>query len=224
MIFEKLSGLRHLGVIAILLACNLSGQAQGPRASSVPPESPRWLLEGQAKQTEYLGRSSILLDGGAATIKDFEIRDGVIDVDVATPAERGFFGIQFRVDADGRNGEWIYMRQHKSGQPDAMQYTPVLNTGLNWQIYNGPGFTGAVTIPRNEWFHIRIVISGAQARLYVKDMEKPALIVDDLKSGIQKGQVALADLIGETCFSNFEIRETPAAPWERHYPPTPQTP
>jgi hypothetical protein len=221
MFFKKHSVFHVLIVVTALAAAGLSTQAQGPQASSVPPDSPRWLLEGQAKQTEYLGRNSILLDGGAATLKDFEIRDGIIDVDVATPAERGFFGIQFRVDAEGKNGEWIYLRQHKSGQSDAMQYTPVLNTGLNWQLYNGPGFTGAVNIPKNEWFHIRIVISGAQARLYVKDMERPALVVDDLKSGIQKGQVALADLIGATYFSNFEVRETPPAPWERHFPPTP---
>ena len=73
-----------------------------------------------------------------------------------------------------------------------MQYTPVLNTGLNWQIYNGPGFTGAVDIPKDDWFHLRLEVTGAQAKLYVKDMEKPALVMDDLKSGVQKGQVALA--------------------------------
>ena len=102
-----------------------------------------------------------------------------------------------------------------------MQYTPVLNTGLNWQIYNGPGFTGAVDIPRDAWFHLRLEVAGAQAKLYVKDMEKPALVMDDLKSGVQKGQVALAVLTGATYFSNFEIRTTPDAPWERHLPPMP---
>jgi hypothetical protein len=49
-------------------------------------------------------------------------------------------------------------------------------------------------------------------------MQKPALVMDDLKSGLQKGQVALAVLIGETYFSNFEFRPTPDAPWERHLP------
>ena len=188
---------------------------------SIPPDSPRWAMEGEARAVEYLGRKCIFLDGGAATLKDFELRDGVIDVDVATPAKRGFFGIQFRISADDRNAEWVYLRQHKSGQPDAMQYTPVLNTGLNWQIYNGPGFTGAVEIPRDVWFHLRLEIVGAQAKFYVKDMEKPALVMSDLKSGIQKGRVALADLIGETYFSNFEIRTTPDAPWERRLPPMP---
>lgn len=170
---------------------------------------------------EYQGRKCLLLDGGAAVLKDFEMRDGVIDVDIATPAKRGFVGFDFRLDKDGINYEEIYLRQHESGLPDAMQYTPVLNTGRNWQIYNGPGFTGAVDIPRDEWFHLRLQVTGAQAKLYVKDIDKPALVMDDLKSGAQKGQVALTDLIGETCFSNFEVRTTPDAPWERHLPPMP---
>jgi hypothetical protein len=188
---------------------------------SVPPESPRWDLQGQAKATEYQGRKCLLLDGGAAVLKDFEMRDGVVDMEVATPAKRGFFGLQFRLDTDGANGEWVYLRQHKSGLPDAMQYTPVLNTGANWQIYNGPGFTGAVDIPKDVWFHLRLEVVGAQAKLYVKDMDKPALVISDLKSGIQKGQVALYVLTGATYFSNFQVRTTPDAPWERHLPAMP---
>ena len=193
--------------------------AQTPQTLNVPADSTRWELEGQAKAAEYMGRKCVYLDGGAATLKDFEMRDGVVDVDVATPASRGFFGIQFRIEGD--NAEWVYMRQHKSGAPDAMQYTPVLNTGLNWQIYNGPGFTGAVDVPRDVWFHLRLEVSGAQAKFYVKDMDKPALVMNDLKSGVQRGRVALAVLTGATYFSNFEIRTTADAPWERHAPPVP---
>lgn len=203
-------------VLAVLSACVAYSQTL-----SVPPDSPRWDLEGEAKAAEYQGRKCLLLDGGAAVLKDFEMRDGVIDVDVATPAKRGFFGFQFRIVNDGVNAEEVYLRQHKSGLPDAMQYTPILNTGRNWQIYNGPGFTGAVDIPRDEWFHLRLEVVGAQAKLYVKDMDKPALVMNDLKSGVQKGQVALYDLTGATYFSNFEVRTTPDAPWERHLPPMP---
>ena len=188
---------------------------------SVPPDAKHWDLEGQAKAAEHQGRKCLLLDGGAATLKDLEMRDGVVDVDVATPASRGFFGIQFRIDNEGANADWVYLRQHKSGAPDAMQYTPILNTGLNWQIYNGPGFTGAVDIPKDVWFHLRLEVVGAQAKLYVKDMNKPALVMDDLKSGVQKGQVALYVLTGATYFSNFKIRTTPDAAWERHLPPMP---
>jgi hypothetical protein len=190
-------------------------------AETFAPDSPRWELEGRASIATYLGRKSLLLDGGAAVLKDFELRDGVIDVDVATPARRGFFGLQFRLTSDDNNAEFVYLRQHKSGQPDAVQYTPVLNTGLNWQLYNGDGFTAAVDIPFDTWFHVRIEIAGAQAKLYVKDMTTPALVMHDLKSGVQKGRIALTVLTGATYFSEFQVRSTPDAPWWRRLPPMP---
>jgi len=202
-------------------AHNSTVQNPPSQTLSFPPDSPRWELEGQARLAEYQGRKCLYLDGGAAVLKDLEMRDGVIDVDVSTPANRGFFGIQFRLANQGADGEWVYLRQHKSGLPDAMQYTPVLNTGANWQLYNGPGFTDAVDIPKDAWFHIRLEVVGAQAKLYVKDMTKPALVMNDLKSGVQKGRVALHVLTGATYFSNIEVRETPAATFERHYPPMP---
>jgi hypothetical protein len=195
--------------------------AGAPAPLVLPPDSPRWELEGQAKVVEHQGRKSLFLDGGAAVVKDLDFRDGVIDLDVSTPAARGFFGIEFRITGEGATAEYVYLRQHKSGASDAMQYTPVLNTGFNWQLYNGPGFTGAVDIPKDVWFHVRLEVSGAQARLFVKDMEKPALVMDDLKSGNQKGQLALNVLIGETYFSNIEVRQTPDARWERRLPPMP---
>lgn len=195
--------------------------AQPAQVQAIAPDSSRWELEGQAKATEYQNRKSLFLDGGAATLKDFQMRDAVIDVDVATPANRGFFGIQFRLTEDGANGEWVYLRQHKSGLPDAIQYTPILNTGANWQIYNGPGFTAAVDIPKDVWFHLRVEVTGAQAKLYIKDMDHPALVMNDLKSGVQQGKLALYVLTGATYFSNFEVHETPAARWERHYPAMP---
>jgi len=207
--------------IVCLLAAAFFVGGQSPQTISLPPDSPKWDLQQVAKPAEYLGRKSLMLNGGGAVVKDLEMRDGVIDMDVATPAKRGFFGIQFRLDKDGANGEWVYLRQHKSGLPDAMQYTPILNTGANWQIYNGAGFTGAVDIPRDKWFHLRLEVAGATARLFVENMDKPALIMNDLKSGIQKGQVALYVLTGETYFSNVEIRKTPDVPWKRHLPPMP---
>ena len=184
-----------LGVVAPALA-------QGPASLAAAADSPRWDLQGNAKPSRMLDRACLALDGGAA-------------------APRGFFGIQFRVRDDGANGEWVYLRQHKSGLPDAMQYTPVLNTGLNWQLYSGPGFTGAVEIPRDVWFHLRLEIEGAQAKLFVADMDTPALLMPDLKSGIQKGELALASLSGLACFADFRVRTTPDAAWQRHFPPMP---
>jgi hypothetical protein len=224
---RKLAVFRYFALCSLAFLLRSVVHSQTPPSLSVPPDSPRWDLQGQAKVTEYEGRKCLLLDGAAAVLKDFEMRDGVIDVDVATPATRGFFGVQFRIADDGANAEWVYLRQHKSGLPDAMQYTPVLNTGANWQIYNGPGFTGRLDIPKNVWFHMRLEVAGAQAKLYVSkdaasiEKDKPVLVMEDLKSGVQKGQIALYVLTGATYFSNFEVHTTPDAPWERHFPPMP---
>ena len=196
---------RRLALCAVALLAAAALHAQSPQALSVPPDSSRWDLQGQAKVAEFQGRKCLFLDGGAAILKDFEMRDAVIDVDVATTAVRGFIGFQFRLADEGATAEWVYFRPQKSGLPDALQYTPVLNTGANWQIYSGPGFTAAVDIPRDTWFHLRLEVAGAQAKFYVKDMEKPALVIDDLKSGAQKGEVALHVLTGATYFSYFEM-------------------
>ena len=124
-----------LSALAVLLVGLLecAAYSHSSQTLSVPPDSPRWDLQGEAKPAEYQGRKCLFISGGAAILKDFEMRDGVVDLDVATRASRGFFGIQFRISDDGNNSEWVYLRQHKSGYPDALQYTPVLNTGLNWQ-------------------------------------------------------------------------------------------
>src|SRR5690242_20075065 len=130
-----MQGMRRLAMIAFAVLFGSVAHSQPPETLSLDSDSPRWDLQGEAKAAEYQGRKALLLDGGTAIVKDLELRDGVVDVDVATPASRGFFGIQFRLDNDGANGEWVYLRQHKSGLPDAMQYTPVLHTGANWQLY-----------------------------------------------------------------------------------------
>src|SRR5881296_1661882 len=93
LIFARLLALSQF---ALILANAAQSQTAG--SLSVTPDSPRWDLQGEAKLAEYQGRKALLIDGGAAILKDFEMRDAVIDVDVATPAARGFFGFDIRID------------------------------------------------------------------------------------------------------------------------------
>ena len=214
--------LRFLVVISLGFFLTTLPVFAQPQSVSVPVDSVHWNLVGRVSVTEYQGRKCLLINGGEAFLNDVEMSSGVIDVDVATTAVRGFFGIEFRIDNDNLNSEFVYLRPHKSGLPDAIQYTPVLGSGLNWQIYNGTGFTAAVDIPKDEWFHLRLEVAGAQAKLYAGDMDNPALVMNDLKSGIQKGRIGLPVLLGTTYFSNFEIRSTPDIPWERRLPQMPE--
>jgi hypothetical protein len=124
--------------LGLSVAC--LGAFWGAQAESIPADSPRWQLGSNAKVTEYLGRSCLGLEDGAASLKDFEMTDGVIDVDMAGSGARGFYNIYFRTQRDG-NGEEVYLRPHKTGLDDAQQYAPILNGIAPWQIYNGPGFT-----------------------------------------------------------------------------------
>ena len=185
-------------------------------AGQYPADTMHWNLYGGATIGVFEGRQGFSITSGIAELRDVEMRDGILDVDVFTNGKRAFFGFDIRIDSV--DYEEVYLRAHKSGLPDAMQYTPVLQTGRNWQLFNGPGFTGAVEIPMNTWFHVRLVVTGAQANLYVGDTTTPALVIDDLKSGIQKGGIALYTLAGPVYFSNFGFTSTPDVPWVRHLP------
>jgi hypothetical protein len=202
--------------LAVSVTCLVSlGPAE---TETFPVDSPRWQLGPEAKISDYLGRRCLALEDDVATLKNFEMTDGVIDVDMAGTGARGFYNIFFRTQANG-DGESVYLRPHKSGLDDAQQYSPMFQGTGAWQIYNGHGFTAAVDIPRDTWFHVRLVIAGAQAKLYVSDMVVPSLVINDLKSGMRTGGVGFAGVH----LSNVEIRQMPPAAWERHEPAMPPT-
>jgi len=79
--------LRHRALCALAVLVASAAQSQTPPALSVPLDSPRWDLQGQARVADSQGRKCLALDGAAAVLKDFEMRDGVIDVDVATSSD-----------------------------------------------------------------------------------------------------------------------------------------
>ncbi len=203
-------------VVALAVSVTCPGSLGAAEAESFPADSPRWQLGPKAKVINYLGRHCLALEDEKATLKDFEITDGVIDVDMAGTETRGFYNISFRTQADG-DGELVYLRAHKTGLDDAQQYSPMFKGVGPWQIYNGPGFTAAVDIPREVWFHVRLEITGAQAKLYVSNMAVPSLVVNDLKSGMRKGGVGFYGVH----ISNVEIRRMPPAVWDRHEPAMP---
>ena len=82
-------------------------EAQGASPVVASLDNERWELQGRASTVEHQGRPSLRVDGGSAVLRDVVMRDGVIDVDVFTPARRGFFGIQFRITDDEADSEWI---------------------------------------------------------------------------------------------------------------------
>ena len=68
-------------LLAVCAACAIpSAVLAAPppaQATATPLDASRWELDGNAKILEHQGLPSILLDGGAATLKGFEMRDAV---------------------------------------------------------------------------------------------------------------------------------------------------
>jgi hypothetical protein len=179
---------------------NLGGFAQD---ETIDFESEQWILRG-SKVVIHLDQKSLQ---GSAFLKDVEFQNGVIEVDIAFEGSRSFGGIVFRAQTSG-DYEQFYIRPHKSRFPDALQYTPVTKGLSSWQLYSGEGFTAAAEIPYNKWVHVKLEVSGTQARITLDNAEKPALVVHDLKHGLSKGNIGLiAPNTGLIHFANFRYRE-----------------
>ncbi len=178
-----------------------------------PFDSDRWRFNAtEARVEQYLGRQSLALKGGIATLADARFTDGWIEFDVALDGERGFAGGVWRVQ-DPRNYEEFYLRPHQSGNPDATQYTPVFNGIAGWQLYHGERYAVPATYRFDEWIRVKILFSGAHAEMYIGDMEKPLLFVDDLKRSVEPGAVGVSALnFAPAHFSSFSFLGTDSPP------------
>jgi hypothetical protein len=185
-------------------------------ASMVPAQTldfgPGWEIGGQGAVVKpYMGKNALRLGTGNAFRRDVRLQDGTIELDVATTGRRSFFYVQFRMESD-REFEEIYLRPHKTGLGDALQYNPVYRGESNWQLYHGEGGTAPVDIPGNEWVHLKIVLRGERAAVFVGDVREPQLIVRRLARPAAPGYVALRSFVPEggaesvTSFANVVVR------------------
>jgi len=89
--------------------------------------------------------------------------------------------------------EEFYFRTHKSELPDAIQYVPSYQGVGGWQLYHGPGFTAKALYPRDQWFPIRIVLSGTKAAVFVGVVADPQLVVERLRREPKAGGLEFSD-------------------------------
>jgi hypothetical protein len=156
------------------------------------------------EQMEFLGRQSYHLAHGLAFTSLGEFQNGTMEVDVAADSKSRFFGIAFHVQSDD-DYEVIFFRPRGSDTDQAVQYTPGLHGANAWQIYTGPGYTATAHLPRNEWMHLRLVVSGVVAKLYLNNAPEPTLVIPDLKLGQIKGGVGFWGHMGGGYYSNLTV-------------------
>jgi len=193
---------------AILLSLSITtGFAQ---AIAVPFDSLRWQLEGQSYElTTYQNQDALLLRDASATLKDVLLQDGILEWDMAFSQQRGFSGIYFRVK-DDRNAELFYLRPHQSGKPDANQYTPFDNGLTSWQLYTGEGYAAALPYVFDQWFHIKMVITGRQAAIFLNGATTPSINIPWLHHAPTAGTLQLYASRLPVYFANFTYQTLPS--------------
>lgn len=182
--------------LLLVIAMTLSAQDE-----VIDFESELW-VKVDAEIVKHMGRKSLM---GVAYLKEVQFENGIIEVDIAVNGMRSYPGINFRIQSL-ENYERFYIRPHRSPlYPDALQYMPVVNGVSCWQLYNGDGYTAGTNIPLNQWIHLKMEISGKQARVYLGDTKRPALVINDLKHEVSKGEIGLYGPRDKTAyFSNFK--------------------
>jgi hypothetical protein len=157
---------------------------------------------------EYLGRKSVYLPSGLISVKGAKMRDGTIDVDVATKPNALFAGIAFRIESDA-NLEIVYIRPGATDTIEAMQYTPRLNGDAIWQLLNTSHEKASAHFPKDQWFHIRLVVSGRTCTVIMNNSQDPTMTVTNLRRGDTEGAIGLWGLGGGAYFSNLSYTPSP---------------
>ena len=164
----------------------------------------KWVIKANESQVvEHLGRPSLRLKGGTATVADLDLKNAMIEFDLAVTGERGFAGLMFRIQDDA-NYEHFYIRPHQSGKPDANQYTPVFNGVSGWQLYHGEDYATPQDYETNEWINIKVLYAGNKAQVFINS-DEPVLHIQDLKRSDFNGSIGVnaANFVA-VHFSNFK--------------------
>jgi hypothetical protein len=162
--------------LALLAALTTLAALDSQPARRIPLDG-GWELSGEGTRIETRrGGRAIAIRTGRAVRRDVTLEDGTIEFDVEVTPYRSFVYVQFRMATDDEHEE-IYFRPHKSSLPDAVQYAPVWRGESNWQLYHGAGSTAPLRFAPREWMHVRIVLRGRRAALFVGSDTKPALVM-----------------------------------------------
>jgi hypothetical protein len=193
--------LARFGALLLMAVTVLPATAQDQQ----PFDSSAWTITAAEWRVEpYRGRTALLLRDGAAWLRGSRFQNGTIEFDIAFSEVSGFPGIAFRA-ATHADYELFYLRENLSGQPHATQYTPVLHGLYAWQIYAGPTWEATARWTYDRWMHVKLVVSGARAELYV-DGDNAVQVIPRLRGPESEGEVGFIAGPGAARFANVVVR------------------
>ena len=204
--------------LAGLLSVPAAAQEKNNSTFFIEGSDNEWYVDeatrrGDVRVAEFLGRQSLWLKNGSQVMRaGLEFADGTIEFDMAPMDKGNFLGIIFRRNSFSDH-ENIYLRLHRSGLFNAVQYAPRAN-GPTWQLY--PEFNAVADFQKNQWTHMRIEVRGTRMEIYVNTKPQPVLVVSRLRGISPKGTVAFWGRVNQqpiewaVAVSNISIR--PANP------------
>jgi hypothetical protein len=211
MVFEMIRHIRQCGLTSIggaLLLCSAAWSADFPILDLSRLE----LKNAKAESVTYKGTPALKMTekeagpGEAfAVLNGAQFHNGTIDLDVsgapsktADPTARGFIGVAFRIQSDGKHYEMIYLRpsngraENQEQRNHSTQYVSAPDWPWARLREETPGrYESYVDLQPGEWTRMRVVVEGNDARLFVSDASQPCLVVHDLKGGDVEGGIAL---------------------------------
>ena len=167
-------------------------------------DSATWRIQNRSSSAVPEKPNALRLDAregaGVAWLVGSDFAHGTIEFDLrgADKPGQSFVGIAFRA-ADDSAYEAVYFRPFNFRNPDpvraarAVQYISV--PGNDWPTLREkfPGKYEAAISPvpdPDDWFHVRVVLSGRTISVFVNHAEKPCLVVDSLADR-PSGQIGL---------------------------------
>ena len=212
---------------AVLLFCSVALHAQ-----KIPLTDPATLdLHGTTAQvTTWHDRPALNLTRkpGASTqqlaiLRSHSFHNGTIEVDLAgalsktaDASDRGFIGIAFRVQSDPSHYECFYIRPTNGRAQDQLRrnHSTQYISMPDWPWFRlrkeSPGvYESYADMVEGEWIHMKVVVHGTEAALYLANAAQPCLLVHDLKLGDTQGAIALwAEPTTSAYFANLSISST----------------
>ena len=132
-----------------------------------------------------------------ALLNDYDLKDGIVEVNLlskllpdAPDYARGFIGVAFRINETNSSFEGIYIRptngrcDNQNRRNCATQYFSYPEYKFDRLRTESPGkYESYADMSLNEWIHLKIVVNGTHAELFLNNSAYPVLIVNDLKHG-----------------------------------------
>jgi hypothetical protein len=190
-----------LVALLLLLTCPWV-LAQKTKRTVVPLVADKWTYTpAQVEFTTQKGEPVMHIMPGAGKVlaKDLDFSSGTIEFDVKPKSITFYFRMQ-----DEKETECFYFRLGKSNlntATDALQYAPYLDGVLMWNTFGY--YQSNAPIKKEEWNHVKLVVSGSRMRMYVNRSDQPTLEVDQLEGNTTHGRIGFE---GDMLVSNLVVK------------------